>query len=247
MRIAVVADVHGNLEALNVVLDDLKKSSPDTVISLGDVVGYGANPQECCELLMEIVNVNIMGNHDAAVMGVLDTEYFNDEARYAVQWTKDQLSSASISWLGSSPHTFSDNNMLFSHGSPVNPRDFDYVVSTGDIEAVFYTFKDIHSLFFVGHSHRRFSASKSLSGNDYYPVGDISDVIKINKKRQYLFSVGSIGQPRDMDSTTSYGMLDTDKRIYSVKRLNYDIRTASEKIIKAGLPRWLAYRLMIGV
>lgn len=249
MRIAVIADVHGNLEALNAVLADLKESSPDTVVSLGDAVGYGADPGECCAVLRDLVSVNILGNHDAASVGMLDTESFNNEAKDAVRWTADRLSPENAAWLRGSPYTFSENRMLFSHGSPVNPDEFDYVVTFGAIEDIFSSFGGTHRIFFVGHAHRRFSASKDLGSpsGGYAPAEDFSDTVRIESGRHYLISVGSVGQPRDFDASTSYGILDTDSWIYRVKRLEYDIRTAGEKIIKAGLPKWLAYRLTIGV
>lgn len=246
MRIAVIADVHANLEALETVVSDLKNSSPDIVISLGDVVGYGANPQECCDIVRELVYKNIIGNHDAAVAEVIDTEYFNDEARHGIEWTKNKLTTEAIKWLKDSPFTLKYKDALFSHGSPVHPEEFEYVMSVYDLEKIFYSFGNEYKIFFVGHSHKRFVVYKPMKDNEQ-PMIDYSDVIEIRKNYQYIISVGSVGQPRDFDNTTSYGMLDTDKGIYRVKRLSYDINMASKKIIKAGLPKWLAYRLMIGV
>lgn len=246
MRIAVIADVHGNLEALEAVVSDLKVSMPDTVVSLGDIVGYGANPQECCDRVREIAQDNIMGNHDAAAADVIDTGSFNDEARQGIEWTKQQLAASSVSWLQKAPYTVEYEGALFSHGSPVNPGEFDYILSVRDIEKVFYAFDNRYPVFLVGHAHRRFAVSKNIHG-DEEPVIDYSDVIRMDEHRQYIISVGSVGQPRDSDTTTSYGILDTDKGIYTVKRLPYAIKEASDKILKAGLPKWLAYRLMIGV
>ncbi len=246
MKIAVIADVHGNLEALNAVIADLKKLSPDSVISLGDVVGYGADPQKCCELTAGIAHVNIKGNHDAAVTNIIDVQYFNKDARAAIEWTKSRLSAESVLWLHNAPYTFKEDELLFCHGSPVNPKGFDYVATLDAVEAVFNKFKGKFRIYFVGHSHRRFVASKKLNGHDTAVVY-LSDIIKLEKDRQYLISVGSVGQPRDGNNTASYGILDTSKWIYSVKKLNYDIKKAGKKIIQAGLPQWLAYRLTIGV
>jgi predicted phosphodiesterase len=246
MRIAVIADVHANLEALESVVSDLKNLSPDIVISLGDVVGYGANPQECSDIVREISYKNIMGNHDAAVTDLINIEYFNEEAKQGISWTKDKLTPETIAWLRDSQFTLKYKDALFSHGSPVHPEEFDYVMSMYDVEKIFYALGTEYRIFFVGHSHKRFVVYKSIKDNEK-PVVDYSDVIELKKKHQYLISVGSVGQPRDFDNTTSYGILDTDKGIYRVKRLSYDINMASNKIIKAGLPKWLAYRLMIGV
>ncbi|MGC8684313.1 MAG: metallophosphoesterase family protein [bacterium] len=246
MRIAVIADVHGNLEALETVVSDLKRSSPDVVISLGDVVGYGADPQACCDIVKDIAHKNIMGNHDAAVVDIVNTEYFNEEAKQGIEWTKNMLDQGAIAWLRESPFTLEYQGLLLSHGSPVHPEEYDYVMSIYDVEKIFYVFDKSYKIFFVGHSHKRFVVSRSLKDNSQ-PIVDYSDTVKITQNRQYIISVGSVGQPRDFDNTTSYGILDMDKGIYSVKRLSYDINTASNKIIKAGLPKWLAYRLMIGV
>lgn len=246
MRIAVIADVHSNLEALEVVIADIERMSPDTVISLGDVVGYGADPEHCCELVSKAATVNITGNHDAAVTGLMDTEYFNDDAKAAIEWTKTRLPASALSWLGNTKYSYEDDDLMFSHGSPVAPDSFDYVVTLGAIKEIFNTFGHRYRIFFVGHSHRRFVVSKDPDSGQTV-VEDVPDTLEIKKNRQYLVSVGSIGQPRDNDRTTSYGILDTDKWIYSVKRLSYDIMKASDKIMKAGLPKWLAYRLMIGV
>ncbi len=246
MRIGVIADVHGNLEALEAVVSDLKQSMPDVVLSLGDIVGYGANPQECCDIVKGIVRDNLMGNHDAAALGMIDTEDFNEDAKLGIQWTKDRLANQSLSWISGSLYTLEYEGALFSHGSPVHPEEFDYIMSRNDVEKVFYALGNRYSIFFVGHSHRRFVVSKDIE-KDEGPVIDYSDLVHVDKHRQYIISVGSVGQPRDSDNTTSYGILDTDKGIYTVKRLNYAIKRASDKILKAGLPKWLAYRLMIGV
>lgn len=246
MRIAVIADVHGNLEALETVLADIKTSKPDRVVSLGDVVGYGANPQECCTLVQAIAHDTIMGNHDAAAVDIIDTGDFNDEARQGIEWTREQLAGPSLAWLRRAPYTVDLGSVLFSHGSPVHPETFQYVVSMQEVEKVFYVLGSAYNIFFVGHAHRRFVVSKSIRG-DEEPVLEYADVVRMEKNRTYIVSVGSVGQPRDMDTTTSYGILDTDKGIYSVKRLKYAITTARDKILHAGLPKWLAYRLMIGV
>ncbi len=246
MRIAVIADVHGNLEALDVVMADLKASKPDRVICLGDIVGYGANPQECCTIVREIAQDTVMGNHDAAAADVIGTADFNDEARQGIDWTREHLSASSRAWLRAAPSTVESEGALFSHGSPVDPEMFGYVVSMHEVEKIFYVLGSNYTIFFVGHAHRRFVVSQNIHGSEA-PVIDPADVVHLESGRRYIVSVGSIGQPRDMDTTTSYGILDTDKGIYSVKRLKYAITAARDKILAAGLPKWLAYRLMIGV
>ncbi len=246
MRIGIIADIHANLEAMRIVYDEIKKQSLDFIISLGDVVGYGADPNECCEIVKGIVQCNLMGNHDASINDMLDTKDFNEAAKYVIAWTKKRINPVYVSWLNSSPHTYSNDVVLFSHGSPIDPEAFDYVITKENVESIFNHFKDRYRIFFVGHAHKRFVVSRQTNSNGQL-VPDNSDVIKIEKDRLYLISAGSVGQPRDHDVTTSFGILDTKKWTYNVIRLNYDIVTASDKIIKAGLPEWLAYRLTIGV
>ncbi len=246
MRIAVIADVHGNLEALSTVVADLRKSMPDLVVSLGDVVGYGADPQPCCNIVKEVAQRNIMGNHDAAAAGMLDTTYFNDNAREGIQWTRGKLSEAALSWLSSAAYTFAYEGMLFSHDSPVDPEEFDYVVTMTDVEKAFSALGARFSIMFVGHAHRRFTVSREVRGDGALVV-DYADTVAIDERRLYIISVGSVGQPRDHDNTASYGILDTDRRLYTVKRLSYAVETACDKILRAGLPRWLANRLRMGV
>ncbi len=246
MRIAALADIHGNLEALDVVVADIRSDPPDMVVCLGDIVGYGASPAECCAIAKEFADTNILGNHDAAVAGILDTGYFNDDAKRSILWTRGVLSDAHLSWLRGLPYTATHDDVLFSHGSPVDPGAFDYVMYAVDVQRVFLMLGDRYRVFLMGHSHRRFVVSRGMDPDDailvYY-----ADTVPIDRERRYIISVGSVGQPRDRDTTASYGILDTDKGTYSVKRLKYAIRLAGDKILKAGLPEWLAYRLTIGV
>lgn len=242
MRVAIISDVHGNLQALEAVLPEMKKESPDKVIFLGDVVGYGANPNECCEIIKEVADVCIIGNHDSAVIGKTDIEWFNPDARAAIIWTRDNLKKENKKFLESFVETCRISEFLFSHGSPVNPGEFVYVVSSEIAMDIFLWAKGKYRSVFVGHSHITLSFFIDKSGN---PIPFIDEEIKL-EGGDFVINVGSVGQPRDGDPRAFFAILDTEKKLYMARRVEYNVKEAADRILKNGLPPFLAYRLFIG-
>ena len=243
MKIGILADVHSNLEALEAVLKEIKKESPDIIIFLGDAIGYGANPNECCEILREIGTYTLIGNHDAACIGKIYMNWFSNHAKDALEWTMPRLTKPSMDWLHTMLWRVGHEGFAFCHGSPLEPEKFNYVLDNQDAEKAFLWLEEMGmSIVFIGHSHVAVTFEASYPGISM----NWEPEIHFQQDKLYLVSVGSVGQPRDNDCRACYGILDTDKKIYISKRVDYDVRTASEKIIRAGLPEMLAERLFYG-
>jgi diadenosine tetraphosphatase ApaH/serine/threonine PP2A family protein phosphatase len=243
-KVAIIADIHSNLEALQVVLKEIERLNPDKVICLGDIIGYGANPNECCELVKKYCDVVLLGNHDAAVAGIIRDDYFVEHARVAVEWTKKILKDEYIEWIKSLPLTYELDGFFFSHGAPYSPDSFIYLVSS---DAVLWSLKFLSAsgfkASFSGHAHITYSfgVKKGESGILYGEFEEINfddfEVVAIN--------VGSVGQPRDRNPKSAFGLIEEGK-IYRVFRVEYDISKAAQKILDAGLPSILSSRLFLG-
>lgn len=233
MRLAIISDIHSNLEALTTALGLIDERNIDQIVCLGDIVGYGANPSECLALVRTRCSVVIMGNHDRAAADISKAENFTTNARRAIQWTSNVLSSEEKRYLQSLPYTATIENALLVHGSPYEPQEFNYVLSTFDaLDAIQYFDQ---KLCFIGHTHAPGIFSEKGRSESVKP------------DNRYLINVGSIGQPRDGNPMLSFGILDTDTWGYENIRRVYDVESAAEKIIAAGLPLALAQRLTRGV
>jgi len=239
MRYGIFSDVHSNIEAFTTAIEYYKKEKIDTFIFLGDIVGYGANPKEAISLLRTLKPVSIAGNHDWAVIDKLTTDYFNEYAKEAIVWTKTQLAQE-FDYLREFPLTYQNENFFCVHGSLNNPKDFNYIWGINDARENFDLLKT--KILFVGHSHRAQIYYKNVKGIFFHPEASIS--IKAGEK--YIVNVGSIGQPRDRDSRLSLCIYDSEEGIVSIKRMQYNIKLAAEKITNAGLPQILASRLFVG-
>ena len=241
MKWAVLSDIHGNLEAFNAVLDCLSKESIDRVAFLGDVVGYGANPNECIDLLKDIADIMVAGNHDYGAVGLTDTSGFNPVARAAIEWTAKELSTINRNFLSGFHLISIRDDITFVHSTPYNPQNWDYLFSRDDLTVDFDSFQT--QICFIGHSHiplvfkkdntERVSLSKAL-------------IVRLEEEGSYIINVGSVGQPRDGIPDAAFGIYDTKECVFTFKRFPYDIGTAQKKIIKAGLPERLAARIAIG-
>ncbi len=243
MRIGIISDVHSNLQALEEVMKKLKKEKPDKVFFLGDVVGYGANPNECCEILREIADVCLLGNHDAGMIDKIDLSWFNPDAKTAILWTKEVLNDENIQFIKTFQYTFEKEELLFSHGSPVEPQEFIYVFSKDEAENIFKWNSGRYRVIFVAHSHITLSF---IYTNEGRVSTFIEDEIHFEKDAFYVINVGSVGQPRDGDPRAFFAILDVEKKFYKTFRVEYDYREAAERILKSGLPPFLAFRLAMG-
>ncbi len=233
MRFAIISDIHSNLEALTRALELIDQESVQEIICLGDVVGYGANPNECVSLVKGRCRVVLRGNHDAAAVDSQNAESFTKNARIAADWTRQQLSQENRQFLEGLPYTFSRDEILFVHSSPYQPESWYYVLSEEDLEVAFQNFTE--QVCFIGHSH--FPGVFSEDG----------PAKAVNRGSRFLVNVGSIGQPRDGNSKLSFGIFDTEMWSYRNIRSEYPIQLAAEKILRAGLPRALSDRLALGM
>lgn len=230
MRIAFLSDIHGNLEALTEALNVVDRRGVDELICLGDIVGYGADPAECLELIRSRTSKVILGNHDAAVVGDQDLSYFNDFARSAVLWTMSAISDEQKEYIRSLPMELKEEGFHLVHGTPKEPEQWHYVFSEYDASKQFSAIKG--SICFVGHSHvpGDYRQRNAPAGQD--------------PKR--LVNIGSIGQPRDRDPRLCFVILDTENVEVEFIREEYKIEVAAGKIRRAGLPEFLADRLFWG-
>lgn len=239
MRYALIGDVHGNLEALEAVLSSIGKEKVDQVLCLGDIVGYGANPIECINLVKKECVKTVAGNHDHAAIGLTDIDYFNPFAKQAVLWTSERLSEDEINYLASLKLVEREGAFTMVHAALDRPRSWGYILNTFDAAVNFEIQAD--PLCFIGHSHVAVAYQKRdnfVSGHRF--------INKLDLKQQYIINVGSVGQPRDGDSRSCYVVYDSSLQTLKLKRVEYDISNAQKKIIAAGLPEILADRLTIG-
>jgi len=237
MRYGIFSDVHSNLEAFEAVLDAYKKEKIDQYIFAGDIVGYGANPKECIKLLREINPQAVCGNHDWGAAEKTPLDYFNDYARQALIWTRDILDEAEIRYLADLKLIYKDNDLTVAHASLDDPQAFEYIL---DLQTARKSLEILETpLGIVGHSHVPFI----LVEEEGYPRALKEYKVKLQEGKKYLVNCGSVGQPRDLDPRAAYCVYDTQDKTIEIKRLEYDIKTAQEKILDAGLPKNLAYRL----
>lgn len=237
MRYGIFSDVHGNLEAMEMVELALKSEKVNECFCLGDIVGYGANPGECIAKVKKIASVIIAGNHDWAAAGKFDIENFNQDAKDAILWTHRNLSIEDKRFLFNLPLIYKENDFTLIHGTLLVPEDFDYVLDISDAGKNL-KIQDT-SFCFVGHSH----IPEIYVSNDGIVSRHKAEKIKADK---CLVNVGSVGQPRDTDARAAYCIFDSDKKNVSIKRVKYNIKKAQGKILAAGLPSLFACRLLEG-
>jgi predicted phosphodiesterase len=243
MRIAVLSDIHSNLEALGSVLEHAAELDIDRYVCLGDVVGYGANPNECIELLQSLPECpSILGNHDAAVLKI--PLNMRSTAREVVSWTRSKLSSSSLEYLKSMTDTITWDTMLFCHSNPYRPRNWYYVVEKTYINSSFARSKA--KVLFVGHTHVPVAITRKNFFCIYVRSPLHSMVVPVAENNRQIFNGGSVGQPRDGDPRAAYLIYDTSKMVIEFFRVPYDIESAAQKILSAGLPEIFARRLVAG-
>ena len=240
MRVAVVSDVHSNLHALNAVLAAIDSDPPDELWCLGDLVGYGARPSECCELIEARAEVCLGGNHDLAVRGTIDLAEFSGDAAVAATWTRGVLSAPARAYLGTLEPKGERAGVGLYHGSPRDPV-WEYVLS--DEAALAAIVLSDSALTLVGHSHVALQVSlDDTLGGGLAPAGTELAI----ESGKWLLNPGSVGQPRDGDPRAAYLVLDLDAKHATFHRVNYDIEATQAEIRAAGLPEALAERLATG-
>lgn len=240
MRYAIFSDIHSNLPAFNAVLEEYRKEKIDKYFCAGDIVGYAANPSECLELIKELNPVIVAGNHDYAAVDLTDIEYFNPLAKKAVIWTKSVLNEQEKGFLKGLPLVFEGKEFAMVHAALESPEEFEYLTNEYIAKRTFNLMKG--NLLFVGHTHVAgifIQENKKISYTD-------SEKIKLKPNLRYIVNAGSVGQPRDGNPGPSFCILDAESMILEIRRVAYDIELAQKGIIDAGLPSYLADRLLIG-
>ena len=245
MRAAVISDVHSNQPALEAVLAAVEEAAVEELWCLGDVVGYGAQPDACADLLRERCDVCLVGNHDLAVLGGLDISSFSENAAVAVEWTRENASAGTIEFLrGLDPAGAREGIGLF-HASPRDPI-WEYVLSTDQAEDGIEAMEQRIGL--IGHSHISlfFSRLDGARAGDTQGAQAGDGALLALESGAWLLNPGSVGQPRDGDPRAAWLELDTVQLTAHFHREPYDVATAAETILAAGLPSQLAERLEAG-
>jgi diadenosine tetraphosphatase ApaH/serine/threonine PP2A family protein phosphatase len=241
VRVAVISDIHGNLHALEQVLAAIDADPPDAIWCLGDVVGYGPKPNECCELVRTRSTVALCGNHDLAVTGGLDLREFSGDAAAAAEWTRGVLDEEHRAWLRDlEPQARAEGVGLF-HGSARDPV-WEYVLSDGAAVATLLVTDE--RIVLVGHSH--VALHVALRGHELESgLAPDGTVLGLGEAR-WLLNPGSVGQPRDGDPHAAYLVLDLGVGTASFRRVAYDVERTQAEMRGAGLPDLLAARLAVG-
>ena len=240
MRYAVVSDVHSNIEALDAAFALIRDD--DEVLCLGDMVGYGPNPNECVDRLRARVTAAVLGNHDVAAIDNYGLAYFNPAARDALRWTQGVLSSENHDWLDSLGYEFRQPEFLLVHGAPVHY--FEYILDKAGAARAFAA-TDAR-LIFIGHTHIAEVYSRTAEGAiEHQHLQHGGEVALVDGVR-YLINVGSVGQPRDLNPQASFGFYDPAAQTVRIERVDYPIAQVREKIASAHLPDALGRRLLVG-
>ena len=239
MKYAVIADIHGNLEAFEVVLEDARTQKCTHYCCVGDVVGYGANPTECLAIVRKMAMPTVKGNHDEYCSSETDLEGFNPHAQEAINWTRNQLTNEDRKWLRDLRYIRLVASFSIVHATLDGPQKWGYVFDKLAAAASF-TYQNT-SVCFFGHTHVpvAFVRDNMVRGGTY-------SKFKTEPGKKYFVNVGSVGQPRDGNPRAAYVIYDLDEGSIELRRLDYDIPKAQKKILDAGLPARLADRLAHG-
>src|ERR1700704_2063077 len=239
MKFAIIADIHANLDAFQVVLADIKEQKCTHYACVGDVVGYNANPKECLDIIRDMGMPCVKGNHDEYCSSDDPLEGFNPHAAEAVNWTRRQLNEEDRQWLRDFKYLRMVASFSLVHATLDSPQRWGYVFDKLAAAASF-TYQNTGVCFF-GHTHvpLAFIRDSQVRGGTY-------SKFKVESGRKYFVNVGSVGQPRDGNPKAAYVIYDLDEGSIELRRLDYDIPKAQQKILEAGLPLRLADRLAVG-
>ncbi|MGJ4883647.1 MULTISPECIES: metallophosphoesterase family protein [unclassified Bradyrhizobium] len=245
MLLAIFTDIHANRQAFAACLEAARARGADRLICLGDIVGYGADPEWSVDTVMEIVaggGLAVRGNHDNAVSTA--SESMNAEAQAAMEWTRGRLSAEQRRFLAELPMSIGDDDRLFVHAEASSPPRWRYVQSSADAARSMIATEA--QVTFCGHIHRPalYSMSATAKMTSFTPTANMP--IQLLRGRQWLAVVGSVGQPRDGDPAASFVTFDTRTRELTYCRVPYDVEAAAQRIRDNGLPPWLAQRLSMG-
>lgn len=247
MRILIISDIHANLTAFQAVLEHAQDQW-DIIWFLGDLVGYGPDPNECVQELQKHKHIALSGNHDQAVLGNLDIKSFNREAKYAITWTQEAISPGTQSYLESLPSKQVEGDFTLAHASPRYPV-WEYILDPLTASENFNWFQTEFCL--VGHTHVPVIFEERLNGfrkvnvrPASYAAG--SEPFYLGPER-LIINPGSVGQPRDSDPRAAYALLDSETKLWSYQRVSYSVREVQERMEKCGMPKRLVNRLAYGI
>lgn len=242
MRVLIISDIHANLAAFEAVLSDAD-GLWDTIWCLGDLIGYGPDPEECVALLHQHPHISLSGNHDWAVLGKLDVSVFNYEAQAAILWTRGAISDKTSDFLDTLPTTIVNAPFTLTHASPRQPI-WEYVLDIHTASANFAYFDTPYCL--VGHTHVPVGFLEEKETNTVVPFSpDYKDAIHLDGTRRIL-NPGSVGQPRDSDPRAAYALLDTEALTWQFRRVEYPISLTQQRMYDHGISARLAKRLEFG-
>ncbi|PDT73193.1 metallophosphoesterase family protein [Bradyrhizobium sp. C9] len=245
MRLALFADIHANRQAFAACLDAARARGAERLICLGDIVGYGADPEWAVDTVMDLVAkgaIAVRGNHDNAI-GV-PSDGMNADAQAAIDWTRGRLSGEQKAFLAELPMSREEDNRLYVHSEASDPVKWRYVRDTSDAARSMMATE--LQITFCGHIHRPglYSMSSTAKMTSFVPTAGVG--VQLLTGRRWLAVLGSVGQPRDGDPAASFAMFDTISREITYHRVPYDVATAAARIKASGLPLWLADRLAVG-
>ena len=242
MRILIISDIHANLTAFETVLRDAN-GAWDYVWCLGDVVGYGPDPNECVELLKTLPHLCLAGNHDWAALGRLDIRTFNPDARKAVNWTRDTLKPENVAYLDALPTTFVIGQYTLAHGSPREPV-WEYILEPVAASANFAHFETPYCL--VGHTHQPIIYEMINEQGEMDVVTPAYRERRALNGRRQIINPGSVGQPRDQNPNAAYALLDAEQNTWEYRRVSYDIPAVQRRMRQHEMPDRLIARLEHG-
>ncbi len=243
MKYGIFSDLHSNYDALLEVIKIYEREKIEKFICAGDIIGYGAEPDNCVRKIKEINAQCVMGNHEYALKKHEFANIFNDVAYYAIKWHGENMKHSSLDYVIKIKLNIVENIFSVYHGSAYEPEQFHYVLTDEDYLKNFNFFNT--KVLIIGHTHVPdtfyFDEKKRIFGHISSPV------FSLEKDLRYIINVGSIGQPRDKDSRACFCIYDDETNVFYIKRVEYDVKNAMKKIIDAGLPEILAYRLYQGL
>jgi len=241
MKLALLSDIHANLEALTAVLREVEHRQVDEIYSLGDVIGYGCDPSECLRLVDSTCKVRLMGNHEFSVLGHLSTDSYTHVARVSTEWTQHAITDREAAIIADFEMECWLDDILLVHASPYEPEEWHYILTPSEAADAFDHFDG--AICFHGHSHIPVIFSevpgalpRRKSAHDFDP----------SEESRYIVNVGSVGQPRDNDPRACFAILDTESRHVEYHRVEYDIKQTQAKMTDADLPKMLVNRLAVG-
>ena len=242
-KIALISDIHGNIDALEAVLADIDQRDVGEILCLGDIVGYGGSPTECVALVRERCSVTLMGNHDEYLVKDPDKFVLSRRIRDPLVLAKETVPKDDLKWLSKLPFTAEVHGFTIVHGSLHHPESFHYI--QGRMDALLHFEEQTTPLCFYGHTHRPAMTSKRGDTIQEHLLFDGETLLDSSKLT--AINVGSVGQPRDGNPRAAYGIFDPEYHSFTLRRVSYDISKAAERIIKAGITEGNATRLFEAV